>query len=119
MKDDTKYTVDYFIKKFEAIPTKQWCKGSFNNRESQHCALGHCGAQYFTSYSFSSVVQHTAESSILSKLIKTQASIGIVELNDGSVEAKRLFPNKTIKGRVLAALYTIKLMQEAGLPPNG
>lgn len=38
----TKYDVDYFINKFEAIPYDQWCTSFTTNNEGQHCALGHC-----------------------------------------------------------------------------
>lgn len=41
----SKYTIDYFIQKFTAIPTKQWCVGMFRGPNNTRCALGHCGAK--------------------------------------------------------------------------
>lgn len=42
-----KYTVDYFIGKFTAIPEELWWEGDYQNplNSAQHCALGHCGAR--------------------------------------------------------------------------
>lgn len=34
--------VDYFIKKFEAIPDALWCTGFYIQNE-RRCATGHCG----------------------------------------------------------------------------
>lgn len=36
------FNVDYFIKKFKAIPEDQWCVDKFSNDEGQKCAQGHC-----------------------------------------------------------------------------
>lgn len=38
----TKYDVDYFIAKFEAIPEAEIGSGALFN----HCALWHCGSEY-------------------------------------------------------------------------
>jgi len=40
-----KYTKQYFIDKFQAIPSQEWCEGELTNEfdENCHCALGHCG----------------------------------------------------------------------------
>lgn len=47
------YDVDYFIKKFEAIPRENWCKGTLQRKVHslsedivQHCVLGHCGVMF-------------------------------------------------------------------------
>lgn len=40
-----KYDVDYFIKKFEAIPEDKWCIIDFLKENGQMCALGHCGVR--------------------------------------------------------------------------
>ena len=37
-----KYSIDYFLEKFYAIPTERWGTGSFK-RGNRCCALGHCG----------------------------------------------------------------------------
>ena len=40
----SKFTADYFIKKFSAIPAKQWISGELgHDAEGPHCALGHLG----------------------------------------------------------------------------
>lgn len=44
-----KYTVDWFIAKFEAIPEELWKTGSIgllNNPDSPKCLLGHCRSGY-------------------------------------------------------------------------
>lgn len=45
MKKNEKYTKEYFIKKFEAIPEEKWCVEYFTAKYDKkcHCALGHCG----------------------------------------------------------------------------
>jgi hypothetical protein len=49
-----KYDVDYFIKKFEAIPSEKWCRGQImefdyepktGERIEKFCMLGHCGLE--------------------------------------------------------------------------
>jgi len=40
-----KYNVDYFIKKFSAIPEERWCVRMFDNGQGQNCAFGHLGAR--------------------------------------------------------------------------
>ncbi len=42
IKMSNKYTVDYFIEKFEAIPEENWTRGSISDGNCK-CALGHCG----------------------------------------------------------------------------
>ena len=37
-----KYTVDYFLEKFDAIPEEKWTTRAFSNDEGQRCAEGHC-----------------------------------------------------------------------------
>ena len=39
---ETKYTVDYFIKTFEAIPENKWTTAYFVE-DDKRCAAGHCG----------------------------------------------------------------------------
>jgi hypothetical protein len=48
------YDVDYFIKKFEAIPEDKWIMGSFFFN-SRSCALGHCGMRSDSSASLESI----------------------------------------------------------------
>lgn len=90
----TKYTVDYFIKKFSKIPNNKWTTGQFVSDldPTKRCALGHC-----------QVLRggiKTAEASALVKLIKTPTLI-----NDWYGK------HKTPKGRILAALREVKRAQ--------
>lgn len=46
------YDVDYFIKKFEAIPENKWCTGTLAYADPndpdvgiKYCSLGHCGVR--------------------------------------------------------------------------
>jgi hypothetical protein len=102
----TKYTVDYFIKKFSAIPAKKWCTGYFKLGNG-HCALGHCGSVEYGSRAY----QHTDEGNAL---IGLTSRIGdnqyacITTINDG---LDPNFPQKTPRGRVLAALRQVKKQQ--------
>lgn len=41
---ETVYDVDYFIRKFEAIPANLWRRGGCSpDLNGRRCALGHCG----------------------------------------------------------------------------
>lgn len=47
-----RYTVDYFIKFFSAIPEEKWCKGELVLESGARCALGHlCGRDAYRSHS--------------------------------------------------------------------
>ena len=38
-----KYTIEYFLNKFENIPEDKWFTGTFHNADmTKFCALGHC-----------------------------------------------------------------------------
>lgn len=39
------YNVDYFIRKFEAIPEERWITGAFVDPSGNCCAFGHCGVR--------------------------------------------------------------------------
>lgn len=100
MKKKPKYNVQYFIDKFTAIPSAEWIKGalSFNGK---HCALGHCGERV--------IGVTTAESAALREIIHTNyQGASVIHINDGNTWARKLFPNKTVKGRVIAALKGIQ-----------
>jgi len=42
MEKETKYTVDYFIEKFSAIPEEMWTVGETEDIDGKKCALGFC-----------------------------------------------------------------------------
>lgn len=108
-----KYTVDYFIKKFEAIPEEMWISGIFF-QNGKSCANDHCGMR------LNLLEQEiiTTEAQGLQKVFSalpinvTDPSYGYsekaVHVNNGwSNEYKQPTP----KQRILAALYDIKKMQ--------
>jgi hypothetical protein len=96
------YTVDYFIKKFQAIPEENWLVGDYQNEDkTKFCALGHCGG---TSNSFYN--KDNKEYSLLSEMCLSILNRSIVNINDGT--CPRTFPQSTPKKRVLAALLQIK-----------
>lgn len=120
---DTIYNVDYFIKKFEAIPEEKWCTGSWKNGESC-CANGHCGVMQSISPTNESEslknifsVMKVTEVGTNMKIEETKHGIGYsyvaVKINDGlTKEYQQLTP----KQRILAALYDIKKMQQPEYP---
>jgi hypothetical protein len=98
-----KYTVDYFIKKFKAIPGAKWGVNSFMSAGgNKMCALGHCGLR-------AGFLQYTPEADALGKLI-AEADESVTVVNDGlSPKYKQRSP----KGRILACLKDIKKRQDA------
>ena len=89
----TKYTLDYFIAKFEAIPRNKWCTGAFDDELNRRCALGHCG--HLSGFS-------TEVSEALEKLVPGS----IVRVNDGAFEYRKL--GKHPKTRILRYLRQLK-----------
>jgi len=80
------FDVDYFIKKFEAIPDEDWTTGQFENDIGQRCALGHCTF---------------IESASLKDILLDE----VAEINDGT---DGQYQQETPKSRILAALKDIK-----------
>lgn len=96
-----KYTVNYFIKKFSAIPRRLWTTGKYTRGEA-HCVLGHCGVR-----SDLLSLSITSESDAFSKLILDNiVGRNATGINDWSSVQ---FPQRTPRGRILAALKYIKL----------
>lgn len=96
-----KYIIDYFIKKFEAIPRSKWTIREFEN-DGKYCALGHCGAEYISGRGESL----PAEAIALQNIIWHYSSFyGVCDINDGEESTLK---QKTPKGRILAALRQIK-----------
>lgn len=97
------YTVEYFINKFEAIPTQEIGSVSLIN----HCALWHCGLQQ-------NEYKHTDESRALVRIFggdcespKDAGEMGaIYRINDGIGDNKLL--GNTPKERILNKLYQIR-----------
>lgn len=103
------YNVDYFIKKFEAIPDFRWANNPTLTSPvpERTCALGHCG---LTSY------DHNEESIALSNLLslvvdKADSFERVWKLNDGGLGPEDMpYTQPTPKARILAALLDIKAM---------
>jgi hypothetical protein len=99
---ETKYDVDYFIKKFEAIPEENWTSGVFERSDGSRCALGHCGRLDGCD---------TPEANALDTLLSGDEYGGLTPwINDVLSD---LHPQPTPKQRILAALRDIKAKQEA------
>lgn len=100
----TKYTVDYFIAKFEATPAKKWITGEYRARGGR-CAMGHCGYTYGAP---------TDEALALLGLFEahfpnTRPKNPVVTINDNSASCPPEFAKiKTPRARILAALQQIK-----------
>lgn len=95
----TKFTVDYFIKKFEAIPERflgEW----ITVRGKKNCPIGHCRLEG---------EGHTLGVTLFFQVLRT----GV-----GTVIHKRhpQYQQPTPKQRILAALYDIKKLQEKESP---
>lgn len=101
-KPETKYTIDYFIKKFSAIPSKKWTTGTYDNGKGQKCALGHCGA----SEKYGPV---TYESQTLSRILWELAPVS--NINDGISASTYRPKGKSPRTRILNAL---RLCKKAG-----
>lgn len=99
------YDVDYFIKKFEAIPEELWIM-CYAFIDGKCCALGHCGVR-----ENNSSYTETDESSAISSLFGSRTMVW--KINDG---ADYKYRQPTPKQRILAALYDIKRMQEPKQP---
>jgi len=116
---ETNYTVDYFIKKFEAIPEDKWCEGAWSNSKGANCANGHCGIEanglLKTNQSinlkkvFSPIVIHGETGILLTDSSNYDFSFKALYINDNSTKE---YQQPTPKQRILAALYDIKKMQE-------
>lgn len=105
-----KYTKEYFIEKFEAIPDELWIEIELSDDENPncHCVLGHCGV--------SDLDYLTDEANGLIKILEpvhTQINKGnsndvwdrVTDINDG-IFGCRIFGN-TPKQRILNALKSL------------
>lgn len=88
-----KYTPEYFIAKFEAIPEEKWCMGKYRHA-GRSCALGHCGARPFSPWS--------EEAQALYQLVKDGTGNSVTSINDSYHYYSDL--GDTPKERVINAL---------------
>jgi hypothetical protein len=96
-----KYTVDYFIKKFEAIPEGLWNIGAYHSLDGKSCALGHCGGNA------KNHLVGCEEGLALWELFWNVLQKFVHDIND----CEDYYPQPTPKQRILAALYDIKAQQ--------
>lgn len=108
---ETKFTVDYFIKKFEAIPEELWTIGIQQNEFGQRCALGHCMPTDFLSQGkmLAPFGEDTGEGRALHNLFDNILTIWVTKVNNGT---HPLYQQPTPQQRILAALYDIKKLTE-------
>lgn len=115
------YDVNYFIKKFEAIPEDKWIVGSLFSGDKM-CAAGHCGVR--ANDNFECLENKEALSLIDLLLTVTITQISDIRyysiifktvalVNDGDCKE---YQQPTPKQRILAALYDIKKMIEVQNP---
>ena len=96
------YDVNYFIKKFEAIPEMLWFSGDFVGPNGTRCALGHCGTVEWTD-SINDEEAALIDLFTKNSPLQLRSAVGLV--NDGKVYR---YPQPTPKQRILAALYDIR-----------
>lgn len=100
------YNLDYFIKKFEAIPERLWITGVYgSDYQEEHCAYGHCGVR---------ALRDTLEGDALRMLTGGLT----VSVNDGASDK---YPQCTPKERILAYLRDLrdrKSAQEVKIEPK-
>jgi hypothetical protein len=99
------YTVDYFIKKFEAIPEELWLVGSRGEggADSPHCAHGWCALGNIDS------LAGNEENGLIEVFRPIMNGYGVATINNGYNER---YQQPTPKQRILAALYDIKKLQD-------
>lgn len=111
-RDDMKYNVDYFIKKFKKIPSNKWTEIFVcDDVSGRKDALGHCGVK--TSDDGTAVIQMNSEAMALIDLMKelypTLPRNSVVNhINDGN-----LLPYKKMKNpkeRIISALKMYKTL---------
>lgn len=92
----TKYDVDYFIAKFEAIPEERWCTGALIDGQGRCCAFGHCGDREDGDI--------PTEANEL-QMLGLRHGLRFAAINDGRFAG---FNQPTPKQRILAALRSLK-----------
>lgn len=94
-----RYSVEWFIKKFEKIPPSLWTTGSFRVHLKDRvlcCALGHCGH---------GTGRPVPMEALCLMAIFAEAGLSVPRVNDDySPDAQR----KTPKGRILYVLRKIR-----------
>lgn len=92
------YSIDYFIKKFEAIPDNMWRTRDFTNEQGQCCVFGHCGLRKNNLHTWS----EEAKALLNIFYANGESAVTVNDYDDMS------YPEPTPKGRILAALNKFK-----------
>lgn len=95
----SEYDVDFFIKKFDAIPEEQWCTEEFTDVSGACCVYGHCGLSWG---------RPSHMSDMLEDIFMVAFGVDAAYVNDCRPGDDPRFQELTPKQRVLAALYKIK-----------
>ncbi len=113
----TKFTVDFFINKFSAIPEEKWCTGVQTSRDNKHCALGHCLPQSVKNLMYSDYDAVDSDDTI--NAAYTQEGKALINIFLTGGELTRInngydlrYWQPTPKQRILSALYDIKKKQQ-------
>lgn len=131
------YTVDYFIKKFEAIPEDNFATGTFMqwHDNNSRCTLGHCLSKRMIriandyminmgvdSFPPEKCAEYSKELEVAYALCllfngksPRNGSEQVIEINNGT---HHMYKQPTPKQRILAALHDIKAMQEKEQKPE-
>ena len=103
------YTVDYFIKKFEAIPEAKWLVMSRSDGYAR-CAYGWCYATHKeakeTEEGLGKISDEEVALTVLVRSLNSEFAAG--GINNGIYSR---YQQPTPKQRILAALYDVKRMQ--------
>lgn len=117
-----KYTIDYFIQKFNNIPDEKWCVGTFTEDSSKflglitsnkYCAQGHCGVKDRESakYIWNLPLNENIEASVLYHLFggniktKNEENTIVAIINNGKHPQ---YQQETPRLRLIAALEDMK-----------
>lgn len=105
----SRYTVDFFIKKFRKIPESRWTVDKLHDG-ARHCALGHCGLNP------DDIIDRSPMAKALNKLFYFHFGVEAPDINDQSksISEKGIveFPGFTPRQRILGALKKIKQIKQ-------
>lgn len=108
------YDVDFFIRKFEAIPDEQWTVYAQMDSAGRRCALGHCQPIDVLMRNG----ELCAEAQTLQNLFRASFGMPVSAINNAPsrcFEYVHDYEQPTPKARVLAALRDIKAHAESAL----
>lgn len=117
MTNETVFDVDYFLRKFEAIPEDKWCVDTFQDENGRCCAQGFCGFNTWNAVvlwdwaKYNKKVNH--EGVELVRLFSKYTGYQVAEINNYTYHK---YNQDTPKQRILAALRDIKAKQQAETP---